>query len=77
MDVVLTVLARKILLSSNDSNLAIEVGAFCFILIVRLLWTRYGGLHEETSPHLGRTQQSSKESSLSPSDSGSDERSVS
>ncbi|MCI0183002.1 MAG: hypothetical protein OWR52_03985 [Acidibacillus sp.] len=50
MDVILTVLARKILLSMNDEHLAIEVGAFCLILIVRLLWTRYGGLNEDANP---------------------------
>ncbi|PWI58702.1 hypothetical protein [Sulfoacidibacillus thermotolerans] len=49
MDVILTVLARKILLAINDEHLVVEVGAICVILIVRLLWTRYGGLPEESA----------------------------
>ncbi|MCY0887695.1 MAG: hypothetical protein OWQ59_04475 [Alicyclobacillaceae bacterium] len=38
MDVLLTVLARKILLSADEQNLALEVGAFTVVLLVRLAW---------------------------------------
>ncbi|UOF89792.1 hypothetical protein LSG31_18235 [Fodinisporobacter ferrooxydans] len=37
MDVLLTVLARKILLSTNEIHLAIDVAAFVVILIPRLI----------------------------------------
>lgn len=37
MDVLLTVLARKILLSTNEAALAIDIGAFVLILIPRIL----------------------------------------
>ncbi|RIV21012.1 hypothetical protein D2Q93_11030 [Alicyclobacillaceae bacterium I2511] len=50
MDVILTVLARKILLSVNETQLAIDVVAFCAILLVRLLWSRLGKPEEETAP---------------------------
>ena len=45
MDVLLTVLARKILLSTNELHLAIDVAAFIVILVPRMLlifWTKEG-----------------------------------
>ncbi len=51
MDVILTVLARKILLSVNETHLAIDVAAFCGILLVRLLWTRLGSPYDEDTAH--------------------------
>jgi hypothetical protein len=42
MEIVLLVLARKIVLSSDISFILNEVFAFAVLLIVRLIWQRYG-----------------------------------
>jgi hypothetical protein len=46
MEIVLLVLARKIVLSSDISFILNEVIAFVILLIVRLVWQRFGEKRE-------------------------------
>lgn len=50
MSIVLLVLARKIILSPDDSHVMTEVISFAILLSVRLLWQRFG--EKKNSPIL-------------------------
>ena len=46
LDLLLTVMGRKMLLAHNSASLALETGVFAVLLILRLFWNRFNNEKE-------------------------------